>query len=164
MRMLPIAAAAIHFIYAPTAAPAHFAKSSVTATVGWSEWCPPGIVTVDLDDGSFRWLQQLPRQACKAATSLPDLRGKLPAKGLGAIRDAVRTARTDGLSRQECTNGKPSERIVLSNAAAPYLLTIVEARSGSSAPGDLSCWSDAAFKLQRLMDATFSTKISRTGR
>lgn len=152
---LPILSITAALANLPTGASARSFQNSVTTTVGWSEWCPPGMVTVDLDTGLYRWVQQLPRPLCRPNSAAPVLSGTLATEKLEAIRNAARIARGQGLARVECAAGKSSERIVFSNGGSAYLLTLVDPKGGIAAPGDLSCWSDAAFQLQRVLDREF---------
>lgn len=138
-----------------TGANARSFNNSVTTTVGWSEWCPPGVVTVDLDTGVYRWIQQLPRSYCNPEGAAPIVRGTLATDELNVIRDSARLARAQGLARAECAAGKSSERIVISNGGSAFLLTLVDPKGGIAAPSDLSCWSDVAFQLQRVLDRKF---------
>lgn len=139
----------------PAPVEAKLFSNSVTSTVGWSEWCQPGVVTVDLDDGQFRWFQQQRRPYCVSSGSISIVRGTLSAERLTALRTAAQAARVRGLARPECVAGRDSERIVISNGGSAYLLTLVDPKTGISAPGILSCWSNAAFDLQRVLEHAF---------
>lgn len=150
-----LAAVAFGAFLNPAQAEAKSFNNSVTSTVGWSEWCPPGVVTVDLDDGRFRWFQQQRRPACVSSETVRIVTGTLSSDRLAAIRKAAQTARVRGLARPECVARKDSERIVISNGGSGYLLTLVDPKVGVSAPGTLSCWSNAAFELQRALENAF---------
>lgn len=145
----------------PAQAEAKSFRNSVTSTVGWSEWCPPGVVTLDLDNGRYRWFQQHRRPACVSSETVRIVAGTLALDRLTAIRTAAQAARVRGLARLECVAGKDSEQIVISNGGSGYLLTLVDPKMGVSAPGDLSCWSNAAFKLQRALEIAFDVPRSK---
>jgi hypothetical protein len=136
--------------------------NTVFASVGWSEWCPPGFVQIDLDNGDFKWIAQMPRLQCQKAASRPYLEGQLARDKFNAIREAVRRADKDGLRLPECVEGKPAPHAVVSNAGPPYILVVSTPTSSESAPTELGCWSRSALDLQRLMERTFDLRVKPT--
>ena len=137
---------------------------TVFASVGWSEWCPPGFVQVDLDNGDVKWIAQMPRLQCQKAASRPYLEGQLARDKFNAIRDAVRTAEQAGPTQSECVEGRPPPHELVSNAGPPYILVISSPTSSRSAPTELGCWSRQAIELQRLMERTFDLRVKPTGK
>jgi hypothetical protein len=150
------------FVGSSSPALAQRQANTVFASVGWSEWCPPGFVQIDLDNGDFKWIAQMPRLQCQKAASRPYLEGQLARDKFNAIREAVRRADKDGLRLPECVEGKPAPHAVVSNAGPPYILVVSTPTSSKSAPTELGCWSRSALDLQRLMERTFDLRVKPT--
>ena len=133
----------------------------IFATVGWSEWCPPGQVIVDFYSGYYRWVVQNPRRICQTATTTELREGKLDLAQLVAVQKATETVLKDGINRPECTSGINPSNPVISNAAGPYFLVISSKVGSLSAAGDLGCWSDASVGLQRLLQRIFDRQAMK---
>ena len=133
----------------------------IFATVGWSEWCPPGRVIVDFYSGHYRWVVQSPRRVCQRATTTELRTGKLPLAQLVAVQEATEIVLKDGINRTECRSGFNPSNPVISNAAGPYFLVISSKVGSLSAAGDLGCWSDASRALQRLLEGIFDREAMK---
>ena len=151
-----------YFALCGSPSPAAVPKNTVFASVGWSEWCRPGYVWVDIDSGRFVWNAQLPRSECQSAKSAPLVVGELTAEERATLGENIREALTNGLVEQACREGRDPPRPVLSNAGAPYILVLSGPTDSLSAPNDLSCWSDAAMSLQRRLQRMFDLRARTT--
>jgi hypothetical protein len=127
----------------------------VFATIGHSEWCPPGDVRLDLTTGRYTLTPRSARRACnQTGRDRPAVAGRLGPAGLGAIRSAYRRVLEEGMLRPSCRNGMRPDRIVVMNGGTPILVMATGA-AARSAPDDASCWSDAADSLERALDDAF---------
>lgn len=150
---------------AAAAGPVHaFQRSgpaSVFATIGHSEWCPPGTVRLDLASG--RYTVRAPRtwRTCRrplfpsrvsTATLDPDR--------LARVRAAWRDAVSEGLESPACRNGGRPEGIILSNGGEPSLRLADRGRA-LVPPRDVNCWSAAAWRLHRLLEDLFDPDSRR---
>jgi hypothetical protein len=137
---------------APAAAKIDRFGRTVTASVGSSEWGPPGQVSLDLATGRYRLTAAVPRQGAPAGRSGP---GRLDRVRLQRVRDAVRAARDGGLTERACSAGGPPPRLVISNAAGPIVLELDGPGRRMKAPRDRGCWTPGAMRLQRVMEDIF---------
>lgn len=142
----------------PSSASAGRLKQTVFATVGWSEWCPPGFVMVDLEIGRFEWIAQLRQPECAQANSRLIVKGQLPPNQLGTLQAAAAKARETGLIRSECKESKPLPEIAVSNAIGPYILVLSGSRNSMSAPNDIGCWNSAATNLRNILGRFFDLR------
>ncbi|MFL6862742.1 MAG: hypothetical protein ACJ8DZ_07065 [Allosphingosinicella sp.] len=127
----------------------------VLATVEHSEWCPAGNVRLDLRTGRYALTHRAARLACnKAGLERPVITGRLAGSSLAAARAAYRAAVESGLTSPECRNGGRPKMIVITNAG-PQILVVATGRFTATPPKDLSCWSDAAYALQRTLEEAF---------
>jgi len=129
----------------------------LVATVGHSEWCPAGNVRLDLRTGGYLFTARAPRRVCnEAGLERPVRSGALRAATLEAVRGAYLRARSEGLTERACREGRRPEGIEVNNAGTPVLVLT----SGSytlSAPGELSCWNEAARALHQELDHIFGS-------
>jgi hypothetical protein len=132
---------------------------SIGADVALSEWTAPGHVSLDLATGRYALDPQPPRGPAGAARP-PTRRGRLHAADLAAIRGAFDTAFTQGLIDPACASGGPPPRIVVSNAATP-VLALTRGTRTLTAPGNLGCWTEAANRLQGLLEGRFDAEARR---
>jgi hypothetical protein len=153
--LLPLSAWAAVASTPSSAAPPEHGRRTIFASVGWSEWCPPGFAYVDLDSGRYRWIVQRLRPECGHATSAPVEEGQLAPNQQRIIRRAAERGLREGLISANCREGRQSPDVVISNASEPYILIVSTPRDAMSAPNDLTCWSDAATGLQRAMERIF---------
>jgi hypothetical protein len=137
--------------------PSH--SASVFATVGHSEWCPPGTVRLNL--GTGRYTLRAPRtwRACRR----PAFRSRiatdvLAAEELAAVRAAYQRAAAAGLMHRDCRNGWRPDLIIISNGGTPVMRLTRRVRTRSP-PADLTCWSDAARRLHRALEDMFRARI-----
>lgn len=131
----------------------------VFSTIEQSEWCPAGNVRLDLRTGRYDLTSGAVRPACiRRGLERPVKTGRLDAARLAAIRDAALRVLADGFVRPECRDGKPSPEIVISNGGTPVLV-LTTGVATRSAPDDLSCWSNAAGRLHRVLDETFRAPV-----
>jgi hypothetical protein len=158
--MLPLLAALAAAVQPalPPATPGLDRTAWLFSTVGQSEWCPPGNVTVDLGTGRYSLTPRAPRRIChRDGLERPRRRGTLAGRRLAQVRAAYLRALSEGLKSQVCREGgRPRDVIVINNGGTPIL--VVTSGSGSqSAPDGLYCWSDAANALHITLDEVFST-------
>lgn len=125
----------------------------VFATVGQSEWCPAGNVTVDLETGDYAFTAPAPRTVCQnPRLERPVVEGRLSASQIGPLRQSFDRASEQGLNA--CQSGRRPSDVVISNGGL-HVLVLNNGRATNAAPSELSCWSEAAWELHRLLDATF---------
>jgi hypothetical protein len=138
-------------------------SASLFGTVGHSEWCPPGTVRVDLGTGRYRVRAPRTWRVCTRPPFRSRIRtGLLAADDLAAVRAAYRDAESAGLANPACRNGGRPETIVISNGGTPTLRLTDRARTVSP-PNDPACWSDAAWRLHRLLEDLFNPRSHRLG-
>lgn len=125
---------------------------TVVASVANSEWTPPGEVSLDLRTGRYR-LRHAPSRLAPSAP-VRTTGGRLSKGELQPLRSAVAAARAQGLIEPVCRNGGPPPRVVISNGGPQHLVLIGGGRR-LEAPGELGCWTEAAWNLDRLLEATF---------
>jgi len=129
--------------------------ASVFATVGHSEWCPPG--TVQLDLMTRRYTVTAPRtwRNCRRpAFSCRVRTGVLTETEIMPIRVTYDMGIL-GLEHPVCQIGRRPEQIIISNGGTPILRLTDRGRT-TSAPNDQTCWSGAASRLRCLLDDLFS--------
>jgi len=131
----------------------------IVATIDHSEWCPAGNVNLDIQTGKYSYTAGAPRAVCyDEGLERPVSKGRLRGEKLNRLRAAFAGANELGLEAAACRDGRtPDYTIVVSNGGTPALVLTTGAYT-HSAPGELSCWSEAAFKLQRLLDETFNAQ------
>src|SRR4051812_4905872 len=82
----------------------------VFATIGHSEWCPPGDVRLDLTTGRYTLTPRSARRACnQTGRDRPGVAGRLGPAGLGAIRSAYRRGVGEGKVGAPLPGGKGPE-------------------------------------------------------
>jgi hypothetical protein len=127
----------------------------VFSTIAHSEWCPAGNVMLDLRTGQYTLTARAARRVCNdAGLERPTTRGRLQANQLAAVRAAYLRATTEGLENPECQPGRRLNKFVISNGGTPVLV-LTSGRGTLAAPGELSCWSDAADALHKALDHAF---------
>lgn len=127
-------------------------RGTVIATVGTSEWAPPGQVRLDLATGRYRLTAAVPRRGAPAGRSGP---GRLDAARLERVRAVVRAALAGTLEERACSAGGPPPTLVISNAVGPIELELDASGRRMKAPRDRGCWTPGAMRLQRVMDDIF---------
>ena len=136
----------------------------IVATVGHSEWCPPGNVRLDLRTGRYLFTARAPRRVCTdARLERPTRTGTLSAARLEAVRTAYFRALSEGLEKPVCRDGGRLEEIVISNGGTQVLVLATGSETGS-APDDLTCWSAAASALHDALDRIFDSIERPSGR
>jgi len=136
-------------------------QASIFATIGHSEWCPPGTVRLNLATG--RYLVRAPRtwlRCRRPAYQGPIRTAVLGAENLAAVRVAWQAAVSEGLEHPSCRNGGQPPGLYLSNGGDPTLRLTARGRT-LSPPGNRSCWSDAAWRLHRLLEDLFDPSTIR---
>lgn len=131
--------------------------ASIFSTVGHSEFCPPGNVTVDLRTGRYAVTPRAARRTCDdVGLERPVRKGALSSKTLAAVRAAYLRVLSEGLgdSLCLCRVGDGPRDIIVNNGGTPTLL-LTTGRSSNSAPDDLNCWSAAATALHDILDEAF---------
>lgn len=128
--------------------------ATVFSTIGHSEWCPAGNVTLNLVTGRYALTPTAPRRLC----SQPDLErrvftGRLDEAPLIAIRRAYRRAKEEGLDA--CLEGTPVAPII-SNGGTPTLVLTTGSRTIVT-PSEHSCQSNAARALHDAVDEAFES-------
>jgi hypothetical protein len=127
----------------------------VFATVEHSEWCPAGNVRLDLRTGFYALTHLAARPVCnKARLERPILTGRLAANRLAAVRSAYRAVLDEGFTSPYCQNGRHPKMVIFSNGG-PQILVLATGRFTAAAPEDLTCWSEAAYALQRALEEAF---------
>jgi hypothetical protein len=130
-------------------------RDSIVASVGLSEWGPPGSVSLDLDDGSY-WLTPAPYTPLwRGRSGAEVVEGRLDPARLSQVRAAYRSAQAAGLVDPECRDGADPTRIVLSNAVGPIVLLLAGPDGTSAPPERRACWSDGAERLERVIRDSF---------
>jgi hypothetical protein len=131
----------------------HPATAVVFGTVGQSEWCPAGSVRVDLRTGGYALTAKAPREVCQDPDlERPVVEGTLDAARLRALQRAFQRTISDGLDA--CRGGRRPDDIIVSNGGL-HILLVTDGRATDAAPGDLSCWTEAAWAMHNLLAATF---------
>ena len=153
--MLPLLTALM--ILSQPASPAEIStlrgKTTVFSTVGQSEWCQPGNVWLDLRTGKYAFTARAPRRVCNDnQMERPVRRGRLERTSLSTIRGAFQRVRAEGLDA--CRDGSEPQQIMFSNGGI-RILALTSGTVTTTAPGDLSCWSEAAHQLHRALDGAF---------
>lgn len=140
----------------------HFGRTArIFSTVGHSEFCPAGNVTLDVRSGRFTLTPRAPRAICDdPQLERPVKRGRLSGPALTAIQLAYGRVLREGFENQRCRGGAPTEDIVINNGGTPVLV-LTTGRATGSAPDDLNCWNDAATALHNLLESTFRSAHSR---
>ena len=134
------------------------------STVGHSEWCPAGNVTVDLRTGRYSLTKRAARRVCgQPMLERPVTKGTLDGRRLTSVRAAYMRVLTDGLESEVCREGRRPDTIVISNGGTPTLLLVTGAFT-ATAPDNLACWSDAANTLHDVLDHIFAAEDYRPAR
>jgi hypothetical protein len=162
--MLPAVAALLAAAQPPQRAqlePALGRTAWVFATIGHSEWCPPGNVRVDLLSGRYALTGRAARRVCRRpGLERPVVTARLGGATLEALRAAYRRVLTEGLESRECRDGKHPDLVAISNSSTPILVVGTGADTGA-APDDLVCWSGAGNALLDALDETFRAAHQR---
>lgn len=125
----------------------------VVGTVNQSEWCPAGNVRVDLETGDYAYTAGAPRAVCQDLDlERPIVKGQLNASQVRVLDQAFQRAITDGLNA--CRAGQRPKDFIFSNGGLAVLV-VNNGRAMDAAPSDLSCWTEAAWALHNLLQATF---------
>jgi hypothetical protein len=127
-------------------------RGTVIASVGTSEWGPPGQVRLDLATGRYQLTAAVPTRGAPAGRSGP---GRLDPARLQRVRGVVRAALAGTLEERACSAGGPPPTLVISNAVGPIELELDASGRRMKAPSDRSCWTPGAMRLQRVMDDIF---------
>lgn len=135
--------------------------AAVFATVGHSEWCPPGTVRLNLGTGRYTVTAPRSWRTCRR----PPYRSRvstavLPADALTDVRIAYHDAEGLGLDNPACRNGGRPGAVVIGNGGIPTLRLTSRGRT-TSPPRDLTCWSEAARHLHRVLDNAFNPRTHR---
>ena len=158
--MLPLLAALVATVPpTPPSWPATLGKTAwIFATVGHSEFCPAGNVTVDLRTGRYSLTERAPRRVCDSlGLERPTTKGLLTGQKLARLRAAFLRVISDGFETAACREGTARDEIVVSNGGTPILVLTVGGGTGS-APDDLTCWNEATTALHDTLDETFGTR------
>lgn len=161
--MLPLFAAFIAAAQpAPASRPLEIGRTAwVFSTIAHSEWCPAGNVMLDLRTGQYTLTARAPRRICNdVGLERPSTRGRLTGPSLEALRAAYDLAMIQGLENPDCQPSKRLNKFVISNGGTPVLV-LTSGRGTLSAPGELSCWSDAADALHNELDHAFPLSRQR---
>lgn len=128
------------------------------ATVGMSEFCPHGNVSLDVTSGRYEFTPRAPRRICNDANlERPVYRGVLPHREVETIRAAYARVLSEGLGETGCN---PEGAMVVSNGGTPILVITTGAYS-ASAPDDAVCRSDAANALLDILEEIFASRQGR---
>src|SRR3954465_4876391 len=160
---LPVLAILLSAAQPPLPAPATGLGRTawVFATIGHSEWCPAGNVRLDLVTGRYALTGRAAQRIChRRGLERPVVTARLRGGRLDSLRAAYRRAVAEGLESSECREGKPTKMIVISNSGTPILVVATGANT-AGAPGDLSCWSEAANALHHGLDEAFRAAHQR---
>jgi hypothetical protein len=154
--MILLSAALIASAEPSTLKAEHFGRTAwIFSTVGHSEFCPPGNVTLDVRTGRYTFTPRASRRVCEDVTlERPVKRGRLTGVALAPIQTAYRRVLQEGFESQHCQDATRAQDIRISNGGTP-ILVLTTGRATASAPDDLSCWNDAASALHDLLDTTF---------
>lgn len=153
--MLFLIAAALATTTPP--APALVGKTAwLVASFRQSEWCPAGNVRLDLRTGAYALTNPARRPACAdPKLERPARTGTLDPTKLGTVRAAFVQTLGDRLADSACRSGR-RDKLVISNGG-PQILVVANGAEAWSAPDDLSCWSEPANKLHRLLSEIFQS-------
>src|SRR3954471_12059953 len=84
----------------------------VFATIGHSEWCPPGNVRLDLVSGRYELTGRAARRVCgRPGLERPVVTARLGGARLEALRAAYRRVVTEGPENPDCRDGKHPDLI-----------------------------------------------------
>jgi hypothetical protein len=127
----------------------------IFSTVGQSEFCPAGNVTVDLRTGVYTLTPRAPRGICyDVGLERPSSKGRLSGHSLAALRAAYLRVLSEGFEKSVCRDGGRPQDIIFDTGGTP-ILVLTNGRGTRSAPDDLSCWSAAASALHDILDEAF---------
>jgi hypothetical protein len=165
MRLRALLAAWVALAGAAAGASARDADSSRSAsvftTVGHSEWCPPGTVRLNLDTGRYTVTAPRTWRVCRRPPFRSRVRmAVLAADALAAVQAAYRNALSEGLGNPACQTGVRPRAIVVGNGGTPSLRLTSSGRT-MAAPNDFVCWSEAAWRLHRLLNDMFRPRGER---
>jgi hypothetical protein len=133
----------------------------VFATIGHSEWCPPGNVRLDLVSGRYELTGRAARRVCgRRGLDRPVVTARLGGARLNVLRAAYRRVVAEGLESPECRDGKHPDLISISNGGTPILVVATGADTGAP-PEDYICWSEAATALRGVLYETFKSAHQR---
>ena len=157
--MVPLLAALIGLQPAPVPNPATLGRTAwIFSTVGHSEFCPPGNVTVDLRTGRYTLTVRAPRRLCdEVVLERPEKQGTLVGGNLARLRLAFLRVVTEGAEKRPCREPGKQHDIIISNGGTPVLV-LVTGRGAGSAPDDLTCWSEASTALHEALNEVFGAR------
>lgn len=154
-----VAAVAANPTRASARKPGPARPASVFATVGHSEWCPPGTVRLNLGSGRYTVTAARSWRTCRRPPYRSRVRtAVLVGYALMDVRIAYQDAVGLGLDNPACRNGRRPDEVVISNGGMPTLRLTRGGRTASP-PNDLTCWSEAARHLHRVLDNAFNPRI-----
>lgn len=150
---IALLAALVQPVPSPTAGAGPMAR--IFATVGHSEFCPAGNVTLDVTTGRYELTPRAPRRNCDEPTlERPARTGILDGERLHAVRSAYARVLSEGLEVAGCTQNPPREVIIVANGGVPILI-VTTGQLAASAPDNRICWSVAANALHLAVDRAF---------
>jgi len=131
-------------------------SATVFATVRQSEWCPTGVVWVDVRTGRYTYTPPAERGDCFMETlERPIREGTLKDEELAKVREAYGQVLRDGLDVPEFReNGRRACGLVVSNGG-PQVLVVTAGRYTLVAKEQLGCWNEAATSLHRVLSDVF---------
>jgi hypothetical protein len=136
-------------------------SASVFATVGHSEWCPPGTVRLNLATGRYTVTAPRTWRTCRRPPYRSRVRAAVLAGGaLADVRAVYHRAVSEGLEAPACRNGGRPEAVFLGNGGIPAMRLTNGGRTASP-PSNPACWSGAARQLHRLLDNSFNPRTDR---
>ena len=132
----------------------------IFATIGHSEFCPPGDVMIDLRSGRYSLTARAPRRICERRDlERPVRKGRLVYTSLARLRSAYLRVLAEGLDDADChkPKGPGPQMIVINNGGTPTMV-LATGRETGAAPDDLNCWSKAATALHDVLDEVFGAR------
>lgn len=138
-------------------------QASLVASVGHSEWCPPGTVQLDLMTGHYTVTAPRDWRTCRRPSwALRTRAGMMTSLELVPIQVTFQNAIEGGLEHPLCRIGRRPEQIVVSNGGTP-VMRLTERGRTTAAPNDRTCWTGAASRLQCLLETAFRPGERRSG-
>ncbi len=127
----------------------------IFSTIGHSEFCPPGNVTVDIRTGRYTVTLTAARRVCgDPLLQRPVRNGKLSPANLATLQAAYLRVLGQGLESKVCRDGGHPQEIIVDNGGTP-LMALTTGQATGWPPEDIACWSEAATALHDLLDHIF---------